>query len=122
MAAFFLNAVLAQNEDAVGVLDGRQAVGNRQRCAALRQFVQALADQNLALVVQGARGLVQQQNARVLQKYAGNGEALLLPAGELDTALTDIGVIAVLQGADKGVSPSQAGGFLNFGAGRAGRP
>ena len=58
MAAFFLNAVLAQNEDAVGVLDGRQAVGNRQRCAALRQFVQALADQNLALVVQGARGLV----------------------------------------------------------------
>ena len=30
-------------EDAVGVLDGRQAVGNRQRCAALRQFVKALA-------------------------------------------------------------------------------
>ena len=54
--------------------------------------------QDLALVVQGAGGLVQDQDGRVLQEDAGDGDALLLAAGELDAALTDIGVVAILQG------------------------
>ena len=120
MAALLLDAVAAQHQNAVRVLDRRQAVGNRQGRAALCQLVQALADQNLTLVVQGTCGLVQQQDARVLQKDAGNRQTLLLPAAQLDAALTDVGVVAVLQRTDKGVGPGQAGSLLNFGAGRAG--
>ena len=95
-------------------------MGDRQGRAALGQLVKALADQDLALVVQRTGGLVQQQDARVLQKYAGDGKALLLPARKLDAALTDIGVVAVLQCADKAVGSGQTGGLLDLGAGRTG--
>ena len=120
VAALLLDAVAAQHQNAVRIFDRRQAVGNRQGRAALCQLVKALAHQNLALVVQGTCGLVQQQDARVLQKDAGNRQTLLLPAGQLDAALTDVGVVAVLQSADKGIGSGQAGSLLNFGAGRAG--
>ena len=109
MAALLLDAVAAQHQNAVRIFDRRQAVGNRQGRAALCQLVKALAHQNLALVVQGTCGLVQQQDARVLQEDAGNRQTLLLPAGQLDAALTDVGVVAVLQSADKGIGSGQAG-------------
>ena len=101
MAAFLLNAVFAQHQDAVGVLDGRQAVRNGQRRAANGQLVQTLPDKDLTLIVQGAGCFVQQQNTRVLQKYPCNGNALLLPAAQLDAALAHIGVVAAFQRAHK---------------------
>ena len=54
VAALFLNAGFAQHQNAVSVFDGGQAVGNRQRGAALGQLIQALPNQNLTLVVQRA--------------------------------------------------------------------
>ena len=52
-------------------------MGNRQGRAALGQLVKALADQDLTFVIERTGGLVQQQDARVLQKYAGDGKTLL---------------------------------------------
>ena len=62
------------------------------------QLFKALAHQDLAFVVQCAGGLVQNEDGRVLQEHPRNGDALLLSAGELDTALTHIGIKAILQG------------------------
>ena len=58
VGAGFLDAVGTEDEDAVVVLDGGQAVGDGQGGAAVGQLFKALAHQDLALVVQGAGGLV----------------------------------------------------------------
>ena len=42
-------------------------------------------------------GLVEDEDARVLEQDAGDGDALALAAGERDAALADAGVVAVLE-------------------------
>ena len=44
--------------------------------------------------VHGAGGVVKDQHARALEKRAGNAEALLLAAGDVDAALTQVPVEA----------------------------
>ena len=97
MGAGLFDALRAQHEDAVVILDGGQAVGDGQGSAAVGQLLEALAHQDLALVVEGAGGLVEDEDGRVLQEDPGDGDALLLTARELDAALADIGVETVLQ-------------------------
>ena len=63
----------------------------------LCQVFQRLLDHPLTLVIQGTRGLVEDEHGRILQKDPGNAQPLLLPAGELYAALTDIGVITFRQ-------------------------
>ena len=94
MGTLFHDALLAQHKDTVVVLDGGQAVGDGQGGAAVRQLFKALPHKDLALVVQCAGGFVQNQDGRVLQEYPGNGDALLLSAGQLDAALAHIGVVS----------------------------
>ena len=109
VGAVLEDALLPKDQDAVVVLDGGQAVGDGQGGAAVGQLFQALAHQNLALVVQGAGGLVQDEDGRVLQKDAGNAQPLLLAAGQLDAPLAHIGVVAVLQSQDELFGPGQTG-------------
>src|SRR6185295_15489070 len=59
------------------------------RGAAAHQACECLLDQRLGVRVERARGLVQDQDARVLEQSAGNGDALPLAARELDAALAD---------------------------------
>ena len=120
MGAGFHNALFAQHQDAVVILDGGQAVGNGQGGAAVGQFFQALAHQDLALVVQCTGGLVQNQDGRVLQEHTGNGDALLLAAGQLDAALSDVGVKAVLQGQNEPLGTGQTGRLHDLLAGGTG--
>ena len=120
VGARFHDALGTEDEDAVIVLDGGQAVGDGQRGAAMGQLFEAPAHQDLALVVKGAGGLVQDQNRRVLQEDAGDGDALLLAAGKLDAALADIGVEAVLQSEDEPLGTGQAGRFDDLFAGGTG--
>ena len=74
----------------------------------------------LALVVKGARGLVQNEDARVAQKHARDGDALLLAAGQPRAALAHERVVAVGQRADELVDVGLARRLLDFGLGGAG--
>lgn len=51
----------------------------------------------LALRVQGGGGLVQEQDLGVTYDRPGDGDALLLAAGQLRTLGTDIGVVFLRQ-------------------------
>ena len=73
----------------------------------------------LALGVERAGGLVEQQDRRVLQEGAGDGDPLALAAGEARARLADQGVVAVRQGGDEVVGGGGAGGGLDLGRGRA---
>src|SRR5947209_2461435 len=84
-----------EDDDLVGVSDGREAVGDRDRRAALGQPVERLLYGALGLGVERARRLVEDQDGRVAQDRAGDRDALLLAAGEAVAALADYRVVAV---------------------------
>jgi hypothetical protein len=64
------------------VHDGREAVGDDEHGAAGEQPLDGLLHQPLALGVERARRLVEDEDGRVEQQGAGDGEALALAAGE----------------------------------------
>jgi hypothetical protein len=65
------------------------------------QVLQGILHQALALGVEGAGGLVQQQQRRVAQDGAGHGDALALAAGQAHAALAEEGVVALRQPLEK---------------------
>ena len=83
------DAAVVDHDDAVGVAHGREAVGDDEGGASVHQVGEGLLDEVLALRVEGGGGLVEDEDGGVVQDGAGDGEALLLAAGEPDAALAD---------------------------------
>ena len=83
--------------DAVGVFDGRQAVRDDQRGAALHQPVQRLLHRALGFAVQRRGGLVEDQDRRVLVDRARDRQALALAARQLAAVVADERVQALRQ-------------------------
>ena len=77
--------------------------------------LQGALDFPLGAGVQRAGGLVQQQDRRVLEDGAGDGDALLLAARQFQAALAHHGVIAHRQLHDELVDLGQARRFLDLG-------
>ena len=74
----------------------------------IRKVVRSLADAahgalDLVLggAVDGAGAVVQDQDARVGEEGAGDGDALPLPAGQGHAALADLGLVAVVEAGDE---------------------
>ena len=82
------------------------------------QAIERLLHEVLALGVERARGLVEDEDARILQDGARDGDALLLPAGELHAALADERRVALGEARDEVVGVGGAGGGLDLGVGR----
>ena len=76
--------------DLVGVADGGEAVRDDDGGAARGKALQRALHEALADSVQGAGGLVQQQQAGVLEQCSCNCNALLLPAAELHALLAHL--------------------------------
>ena len=89
MRALLGDALFRDDDDAVRILDRRESMGNDERRAALRQLGQRLLNRRFGLRIQRRCRLIENENRRILQEHARNREALLLPAGELDAALSD---------------------------------
>src|SRR5439155_1184893 len=78
----FDDPATVEDEDQVGVANGREAVGDGHGGAALREAVEGVLDRPLGLDVERARRLVQHQHRRVAEDCAGDGDALLLATRE----------------------------------------
>ena len=74
------------HKDLIGVADGVQPVGDDQQGLALAQLADRLLNIALVVCVYAGGGLVQDDDGRVLQDAAGNGNSLFLSAGEGFTA------------------------------------
>jgi len=74
------NAAPVEHHDAIGVLDGGQAMGDDEGGAALAQGVERLLDLAFRLGVKRRGRFVQNQDRRILQQGAGDGDALALAA------------------------------------------
>ena len=98
-----------EGDDRVHRGDGRQAVGDDQRGASHHQFLQTRLDCLLGAGVEGRGRLVEDEDGGVLQHRAGDGDALLLPAGQPEATLADDRVVAVAEPADEDVGVGASG-------------
>ena len=94
---------------ALTMVESRWAMTTRG--AVLRHLVERVLDLLLGVAVERARGLVEDQDRRPLEDGAGDGDALLLAAGELEAALAHHGAVALGQLGDEAVDLRHARGL-----------
>ena len=97
------------DDDAVGAAHRGRAVGDDQDRAVPHQGAQRLLDLGLGLGVGHGGGLVEEKDGGVQQDGAGDGDALLLAAGQGRVPAQD-GVVASGQGHDLLVNAGDPGG------------
>ena len=95
MGALLHDAALVQHQDLVGIADSLQPVGDHQHRLLPGQRFHSLLELVLVLRVHVGGGLIEDDDRGVLQEAPGDGDALLLPAGEGGPALADHCVIPV---------------------------
>jgi len=108
---------LVEHEDFGRVANGGKAVGDDEHGFADDQFFEGELDGGFALAVEGAGGLVEDEDRGVAQESAREREALFLSAGETCAAFTDDGVVAIRETADKIMCKRGVGGRFNVGEG-----
>ena len=86
-----------EDKDAVRLAERRNAVRDQEGDAIVPHIVQRAPDGGIRLRIDGAHGVVENQDGRFLHQRARNGHALLLPARQRDAALTDDRVVALLE-------------------------
>ena len=97
-----------EHQNLIGAPDRRQPVRDDERRAPLPQRPQAVLDQRLALAVEARRRLVEDQDARVRENRARDGDALPLAARQPHAALADDRVVALLEPLDELVAVRDA--------------
>jgi hypothetical protein len=108
----FVGAVLddpagLDRDDAVRGPHRRQPVRDDEDGPARCDLPHVLLYRPLALVVECARRLVEDEYPRIADERAGYRDALALAAGEARAALADDGVVALGKGDDEVVSPGE---------------
>ena len=97
MRAMFDDPAALVDEDPVGAQDGRQPVGDRDRRAPLHQAFEGRLDESLGDGVERGGRLVEDEDPRILEQHARDGDPLLLTARQLVAALADERVIPLGQ-------------------------
>ena len=85
-----------------------------KRSAALHQVTQAFLDHALGLGIQVRRGFIQDQNPRIGQDCARDGNALALAAGKLHAALADDGFVLFFEAFGEFVDTRDPASFQNL--------
>src|ERR1022692_3206738 len=90
--------------------------------AALHQVGETFLNGGLGFGIEAAGSLVEDEDARIGENGAGDGDALPLTAGELDAALADDGVVLLLELFGELIDAGDAAGGLDlrFGGGGTG--
>src|ERR1017187_7114628 len=110
VGADFADLPLFEHHNLVRPAYGGKPVRDDDYGAVLHQVGQRLLYQHFALRVQVAGGFVQDQDGRVLEQGARDGEALALSAGEFGAAIANHGLVAFREALDEIVGESGLGG------------
>src|SRR5205085_7942381 len=96
MRALLDDAAGLEHDQAVHARDGGKPVGDGDDCLALHQLEELFLDRHLDFAIERRGRFIKDEDWRVLKDHARKRDALALPAGELDAALTDMGFVAGL--------------------------
>ncbi len=118
------DAAVVEDDQVVHGRDRTQPVRDDQRGPALHQLPQRLLHEGLALGVQRAGRLVEEQDGRVAQDRPGQCDPLTLPAREFDAAFPDHRVEARREVVGEFRDVGRVGGGADLGVGgvRPGEP
>src|SRR5688572_28683690 len=94
-------AATVEHDDTVGGAHGRETMRDHERRTPARQTLQRLRDLPLALGVERACRLVEQQDRAIRKQRPRDRQPLPLTAGELDPALPDVGCKPLRQPLDE---------------------
>src|SRR5712692_2145902 len=101
MRTLLAQAPFVEDEDAIGVLNGAEAVRNDERGASREQAVQRFADLQLGFGIHAGGGFVENQEAWIVRQGARKINELALTDGEGGAALIDTRGGAVGEGANE---------------------
>ena len=101
MFAVLSESAAIDGDDPVGAAHRRQAMSDDEDGAPLGDLLHVLLDDPFALVVKGARRLIENEDVRIADQSPRDRDALALPAREARAALADDGVIAFGQFQDE---------------------
>ena len=86
---------ILEHHDLVRAGDSAHPVGDNEDGLVLNKSGKCLLNGCFVLHVQTGSGFIQQNDRRILQEGAGNGNALPLAAGQLAAVFTDVGIPTV---------------------------
>ena len=93
-----LDEALTLGGDLIGINNGRQSVRDHDCSASSAHLGQIGLNFFFRVGLERRRRLIENQDRRPLENYAGNGDTLLFTARELETTLTNESVVAIWQG------------------------
>ena len=118
MAAALEQASVVQNVDHIRISDGRETVCNDDRRAVFRKLIECLLYFLLRLGIKGRCRFIKNDDRRILEEDASDGDTLLLPAGKLHAALADLRLIAIRKLSDEIIRRCQTCGLFDLLLGR----
>ena len=89
MRARFAQLAVVQDEDAIHVLNGREAVCDRNRRPSAHDHPQRVANEQLGFGIDTGRRFVEHEHRWIESERARKREELFLPDGECRTSLGD---------------------------------
>ena len=92
MGAALLDLSVIDQDDPVRIAHSGKSVGNDEGCPAGPELIKTFLYIALCHRIQSRGGFIQDQDPWIFQENAGNGDPLLLSAGEHGAPLPDIGV------------------------------
>ena len=95
MRAGFRHSAMGEHKDPVRFHQCRNSVRNDDRGNTAAPLLQRSADALVRAGVHRRQGIVKDQNVTVLQNGTGDGNPLLLSAGQRNAAFADDGVVAL---------------------------
>ncbi len=108
MCALLADGTVLDDQDAIGINNRREAMGNHQRGTFVCHVFHRLQDDAFGIRVQGRSGFVENQNRRIFQKDASDGDALFFATRKLEAALPDDRLIALWQAHDEVMDVGEA--------------
>ena len=112
------DASVVEHQNAGRIAHGGEPVGDDEGGAALHDLIERLRNARLGHRVERAGGFVENEDRRVFQQCAGDGEALALAAGQEPAALADPRFKAVRVAVDEIERLCPRSGFAQFRVGR----
>src|SRR2546430_8190980 len=109
-------SALCEHEDAVGMLDGAETMRDDQRGSAGQQAIQRFSNEQLGLGVHAGRGLIEDEEARIVGQRAREIDELALADRKSGAALVDVAGHTFGQGADEFAEADLFDGALDGGA------
>ena len=88
----FDDAAFFDGDDPVAVPDGGKTVRDDEHRAAMHNPLHVVLNDALAFIIERAGGFIENQDARIHDQRARNGDALALAAGKVGAALADTSV------------------------------